>query len=111
VFVDVAGSPDRVLELEADSGGAHAMMGDALAAPAGAVARFKVRVAHADGAVIALVLDGAAAGLLAERKVDGADVTRGFDWISDGKRHWLRAEVCDADGRLLLLGNPVYLNP
>jgi hypothetical protein len=111
VFVDVAGSPDRVLELEADSGGAHAMMGDALAAPAGAVVRFKVRVAHADGAVIALVLDGAAAGLLAERKVDGADVTRGFDWISDGKRHWLRAEVCDADGRLLLLGNPVYLNP
>jgi hypothetical protein len=111
VFIDVAGSPDRLLELEADSGGAHAMMGDALAAPAGAVVRFKLRVAHAGGAVIALVLDGEDAGLLAERKVDDADVTRGFDWTSDGKRHWLRAEVRDADGRLLLLGNPIYLNP
>jgi hypothetical protein len=110
VFVDVAGSPDRLLELEADSGGAHAMMGDALAAPAGAAVRFKVRVAQAAGSTISLVLDGGTANLLAARKVDGADVTRSFDWTSDGKRHWLRAEVRDANGRLLLLGNPVYLN-
>jgi hypothetical protein len=48
--------------------------------------------------------------LLDEPKVDGADVTRGFDWRSDGNRHWLRADVRDADGRLLLLGNPIYLN-
>jgi hypothetical protein len=29
---------------------------------------------------------------------------------SDGKPHWLRAEARASDGRLLLLGNPVYLN-
>ena len=110
VFVDVAGSPDRMLELEADSGGAHAMMGDTLAAPAGATVRFKIRVTQSAGSAISLVLDGAAAKLLAERTVDGADVSRGFDWTSDGKRHWLRAEVRDANDRLLLLGNPVYLN-
>lgn len=110
VFVDVAGSPDRLLELEADSGSARAMMGDTLVAPAGAVVRFKVRVAHAEDTVIALVLDGAPSGLLAERKVDGADVTRSFNLRSDGKRHWLRTDVRDAEGRLLLLGNPIYLN-
>ncbi|MES2349383.1 MAG: CehA/McbA family metallohydrolase [Pseudomonadota bacterium] len=110
VFVDVAGSPDRLLEVDADSGGAHAAMGDTLAAPTGAVVRFKVHVAQAAGSVISLVLDGEAAALLADRKVDSADATRSFDWASDGKHHWLRAEVRDAGGRLLLLGNPVYLN-
>ena len=110
VFVDVTGSPDRLLELEADSGGAHAMMGDALAAPAGAAVRFSVHVAHAAGATVAVLLDGAAAPLLAQRQVDSADVHRTFDWTSDGQRHWLRVEVRDAQGHLLLLGNPVYLN-
>jgi hypothetical protein len=110
VFVDVAGSPDRVLELEADSGGAHAMMGDTLAAPAGAAVRLSVHVAQAGGASIKLLLDGEPVDWLKEAKVDGADVRRSADWTSDGKRHWLRAEVRDANGRLLLLGNPVYLN-
>jgi hypothetical protein len=110
VFVDVAGSPDRVLELETDSGGAHAMMGDTLAAPAGAAVRLSVHVAQAGGASIKLLLDGEPVDWLKEAKVDGADVRRSADWTSDGKRHWLRAEVRDANGRLLLLGNPVYLN-
>ncbi|WP_020653746.1 hypothetical protein [Massilia niastensis] len=33
------------------------------------------------------------------------------DWRSDGARHWLRADVRDAAGKLILLGNPIYLDP
>lgn len=38
------------------------------------------------------------------------DVLRHFTWRSDGGRHWLRIDVRNADGKLILLGNPVYLN-
>jgi len=37
------------------------------------------------------------------------DVHRTFDLIADGHRHWLRADVRSAEGKLLLLGNPIYL--
>jgi hypothetical protein len=39
----------------------------------------------------------------------GGDMHRTFDLIADGRRHWLRADVRSADGKLLLLGNPIYL--
>lgn len=110
VFVDVSGSSDRLLELEADSGGAHAMMGDALAAPAGTPVQLSVHVAHAAGATMVLLLDGKDTGMLTKAHVDSDDVVRQLHWISDGKPHWLRAEVRDAAGRLLLLGNPIYIN-
>jgi hypothetical protein len=110
VFVDIEGSGGRVLELNAQAGGAQAMMGDALAAPAGTVVQFRVRVAQAAGSTIALVMDGAAAELLAQPAVGGDDEAKSFSWTSDGQRHWLRADVRDASGKLLLLGNPVYLN-
>lgn len=109
-FVDVAGSGERLLELNAEAGGAMAMMGDALAVPAGGVARFSVHVAHAPGAHIGVLVDGERAPLLAEPGVDGDDVRKEFEWRSDGKRHWLRIDVRDASGKLILLGNPVYLN-
>ncbi|MEK1907870.1 MAG: hypothetical protein AAAB13_19010, partial [Pseudomonas sp.] len=62
------------------------------------------------GSTIALVMDGAAAELLAQPAIGGDDEAKGFSWTSDGQRHWLRADVRDASGKLLLLGNPVYLN-
>jgi hypothetical protein len=40
---------------------------------------------------------------------EGGDMHRTFDLIADGRRHWLRADVRSADGKLLLLGNPIYL--
>ena len=34
----------------------------------------------------------------------------GFLYKSDGKRHWFRIDVRSADNRLLIFGNPIYLN-
>jgi hypothetical protein len=110
VFVDVAGSADRLLELHARAGDALAMMGDALAAPAGEPVRFDLHVAHAPGARIEVLFDGTPAALLAQTQVESDDSRRSFEWRSDGKAHWLRVDVRDGEGRLILLGNPVYLN-
>jgi hypothetical protein len=110
VFVDVAGSADRLLELSAQAGAERAMMGDALAAPAGLQVRFGVHVAHAKGARVELLVDGQPVAVLGQAEVGSEDWQRSFEWISDGKPHWLRADVRDGQGKLLLLGNPVYLN-
>jgi len=36
-------------------------------------------------------------------------VLQGMKWTANGTRHWLRAEVHDSQGELLLFGNPVYI--
>ncbi len=44
------------------------------------------------------------------QSIPSPDATLRSSWRSDGARHWLRAEVRDAGGHLLLFGNPVYVN-
>lgn len=118
VFIDIEGSTHRALELQAQTGaakagagqGGAAMMGDALAAPSGVPVNFSVRVAGAQGGRIETVMDGAAVPLLAQPGIDVDDARKSFSWTSDGKPHWLRTDVRDAAGKLILLGNPVYLN-
>jgi len=109
VFVDVTGSRDRRLEVTAEAGGGKAEMGDALPAPAGAPVRFTIRVAHAAGGSLGLVGDGPKPKL-ADAALAGDDETRSFELSGDGRRHWLRVEVRGPDGKLWLLGNPIYLN-
>ena len=106
VFVDVAGSPERLLELTAQAGAASAMMGDTLRVPAGAAADFKV---HANGAEVQVLLDGEPTPLLNDNRVDAEDQWLGFAWTGDGKPHWIRIDVRGADGKLILLGNSIYL--
>ena len=100
-----------VLELTAQAAGQQAMMGDALAVKKGDSARFTVCVAQAKGARIEVLFDGERSALLAQRDIDGDDVVREFTWRSDGKPHWVRVDVRDSAGKLILLGNPIYLNP
>jgi hypothetical protein len=109
VFVDVTGSHDKTLEVVASSGGRIAEMGDALSAPAGAPIRFRVHVTHAAGASLSIAGDGPKPNL-ADATLPGDDETRAFEVMSDGQRHWLRIDVRGADGKLQLLGNPIYLN-
>jgi hypothetical protein len=110
VFVDTEGSRDRLLEMSAQSGDRHAVMGDAIRAAAGTTVRVDVHVAHAAGAKLVLLLDGKPYAPSVDTVLGSADQHVGFDWRSDGKRHWLRAEVHSAAGLPLLIGNPVYFN-
>ena len=106
VFVDVTGSSHRLLEVTASALGARAEMGDALAAPAGTEVVLDVLLSDTVGGTMLLKGDGAK---LADRTEAQFGSAR-FRLKSDGKRHWLRVEVRGPDGKLWLLGNPIYLN-
>lgn len=108
VFVDTQGSRDRAIEFTATSGTQTARMGDAMKAPAGSRVHFVLTMENLTGSRAEVVRDGVARGL--GDAVRNAKETREFDDTSDGGKHWIRVNVRGEDGRLLVLGNPVYLN-
>lgn len=111
-FVDVWGSRDRLLEVTAKAHGATAEMGDVLPAAAGAVVEVAVHVAGApEGASLSLAGDAAPLARLAEPGLGAAESRKSFTLTADGRSRWLRVDVRDAKGRLILIGNPIYLRP
>ncbi len=112
VFVDVWGTKDRMLEVEAAAGAQRAQMGDVLPAAAGVRVTVEVHVAGAPaGAVLALAGDGAKLAKLGDPQIGSAEGRKAFELTADGGAHWLRVDLRDADGKLLLIGNPIYLRP
>jgi hypothetical protein len=109
VFIDAGGARERVLELNATAGEAAAMMGDALPAPAGTDVRFSVHVQGAAGGRVVVVEDGKPITPLADPVLKTDDETQAFALKSDGLRHYVSIDVT-VDGRVALIGNPVYMN-
>jgi hypothetical protein len=111
-FVDVWGSHDRLLEVTAMAGSQRAEMGDILAVGAGTRVSLSVHVAGAPaGAALSLAGDGAGLARLGDPKIPPGEGRLGFDLTADGAAHWLRVDVRSAEGRLLIIGNPIYLRP
>lgn len=108
VFVDTEGTRDRGIEFGALAGGQMVALGDSLKAPAGTTVKFHLTMENLAGAHAEVVRDGEVRPL--GDAVRGANESREFEETSDGKRHWVRVNVRGADGGLLVLGNPVYLN-
>ncbi len=109
-FVDVQGSRDRMLAFSARSGEFEAQMGDVLSAPAGSTVEFDVRAENVLGARVEVIQDGNIIEPQTDLSIHRPIQTLRFSWRSDGERHWLRVNVRGADGKLLLVGNPIYLN-
>jgi hypothetical protein len=109
VFIDVTGSRDRLLEMSAKDGTTSAEMGGALEPRSGESVSLSIHVKACEGASVHFFLDGAPSPDLPALSVSSADQTLHADWHADGARHFIRVEVHDAGGKLLLLGNPVYL--
>lgn len=110
VFIDLTGSRNRMLDLIATCNSKPAHMGDEIEAPEGARIAFEVRTAGTAGGRLELIEDGKPARSL--DSTSGSDVNQSVldGWTSDGGRHWFLAEVFGPDGKLWLLGNPVYVN-
>jgi hypothetical protein len=108
VFVDTEGTRDRAIDFTAAAGTQKASMGDEMKVLAGEKVHFILTLRNLAGTHPEVVRDGVAE-LLGDAAKKPTEV-REFDQISDGKRHWVRVNVRGADGRLLVLGNPVYLN-
>lgn len=110
VFIDVTGSRDRVLEVSARAGALGAQMGDELRAPPGGKLALKVRVAGVPGGRAVLAGHGAVPVGEADLAITSSDHTIDLELTSAG-RGWLRVDVRSADGKLVLIGNPIYLRP
>ena len=110
VFIDVEGTKDRIIEFEAKTGFSVASMGDAINAPEGQRVHFSIKVIALQGTYPEIIQDGRVSALIGKSSFSKPDDTKDFDYVSDGKRHWFRVNVRSADGSLLIVGNPIYLN-
>jgi hypothetical protein len=100
----MAGGPEGVpLMLNAGD----AMMGDEISAAAGTAVAFKMTTKLAAGTKLRLLVDGKdVSGVPAVGPEGSCEV----EWRSDGRRHWVRAELDDAKGEAMTLTNPIYVN-
>jgi hypothetical protein len=110
VFIDVAGTRDRLLEVTAHAGALVVQAGDLLDAAKGDQVEFSARVAAAAGGTMHWIEDGRDVTPSAGAAISTADSTQTLPWSNDGRRHWFRAQVAGPDGTLWLIGNPIYVN-
>lgn len=111
VFVDLSGDAGRAVALSASSGREAAVMGGNLPSAEGTVVRLEIQVTGAEpGDMLELVTTGGRSLPLDDPRLESADETRVHELVSDGGYDWLRVNVRNAEGRLLLLSNPIYLN-
>jgi hypothetical protein len=110
VFIDVAGTRDRLLEVTTLAGNQTAHAGDMLKAGQGKSIDFEARLTGADGGTVHWIEDGQEVTSPTSAKASSANQMFALSWVSDGRRHWFRAQVTGPDGKLWLLGNPIYIN-
>ena len=110
VFIDIAGSSDRVLDLAARTDSTSSGIGGDLKAQAGEDVALALHVVGCPGGSVHLLVDGRSSPDLPSLAVASGDQLLNAHWQSDGKRHWIRAEVYDTKQHLVLFGNPLYVN-
>lgn len=103
VFVDATASPGRLLTMTGRTADATAQMGDFLEAAPQSSVNFTVQTSGADEGKITLIEDG-------QVLANTMKGTLNAQWVSDGHRHWFRPEVNGTDGKLWMIGNPIYIN-
>lgn len=104
VFIDVEGTRDRLLEVEARDDAGSARMGGALSGK-GEI-DVAVHVRGATGAQAHLIADGTVTRL--SRPVSGGDVRLNFKIPRSFAKRWFLITV-EASGKPLLIGNPIYV--
>jgi len=110
VSIDLTGTQDRILEASASAHDQTAHSGDSLDAPNGTAVRFEVHATGATGGSVLWIEDGQEIDSHSSAIIDAAGTSIPLVWTSDGHRHWFRAEVAGADGKLWLIANPIYVN-
>lgn len=104
VFIDLEGARDRMLDLSASVDGTSAVMGGVLEAKPGRIISFITTFAGVERARLELIQDGV--------RIHPPMSAQGQFKLRMGRRQtWVRVNVRDANGRLLLIGNPIYLSP
>ncbi|HVC89951.1 MAG TPA: CehA/McbA family metallohydrolase [Acidobacteriaceae bacterium] len=111
VFIDLTGSRNRMLEMTASAPGqATAVMGDAVHAASGADLQLTVHIVGCSGWILKISDNDHGDSAISPQPVSQQDAILHFTWRSDGKRHWLLPQVETHQGKLEVLGNPIYVN-
>jgi hypothetical protein len=110
VCIDLTASHDKVIDVQASDGGAHAAMGEMLSAARNDRVALTAHITGSSGSTLRWLLDGKVVSTLPPQPLFNDSADEAASWISDGQRHWLRAEVRTADGTLQLLSNPIFVN-
>ena len=110
VFVDLTASKDHLLDFSAQAGAVTVTMGGILQTNSGDVVHLSAHVVACAGSQLRILIDGQPDPALAPAAITSPDQTLTAQWNSDGRRHWLRADLVSQSGKLELLGNPVYVN-
>ncbi len=118
VFIDLTASHDKVVDLDARDNAEHsgaethtARMGETLDIFSGDIVDFQVHLTACPVARVYLFLDGIEDPLLPPLDAGTGDGVLPFHWKTDGHMHWIRAEVRDSNGGLMLVSNPIYIHP
>jgi hypothetical protein len=106
VFVDATASRDRLLTMTGQTARATAQMGDSMEVGQQISIDFDVQEKGADEGKISVIEDGHPLAV-SSNATKGTLHTR---WTSDGHRHWFRPQVYGPDGKLWIIGNPIYVN-
>jgi hypothetical protein len=102
VFIDLDGTKARMLDLGARSKTGQAVMGGVLTARPGEAVAFTASLTGGEMSGLEVIRDGVKAVV----PIDKAGV---FTVKMGDKATWVRLNLRDAQGRLLLIGNPIYL--
>jgi hypothetical protein len=109
-FIDVTGSTNRVLEFTASSAAQRASDGRYVAAHCQRSRNVPSSRAGRSRWNVEVIEDGGTIRPLHDPNVTQPDQSFSFHWTSDPGRHWFRINVRDNDGKLWLVGNPIYIN-
>ncbi|PTY07530.1 phosphotransferase [Opitutaceae bacterium EW11] len=111
VQIDVSGSGRRWLEFSAVAGATKAEMGGTLTPAPGSQIAFSLSVFGCTGGRVEVWRDGEKVPALQQEKIAGDSGDFAFTTAADDRPHWWRIDVRDASGKLLLIGNPIFLRP
>jgi len=104
VFVDIEGNKDRFLELVAGD----VYMGGTLKVRPSEPVSLSATVKGVPGGKIEFMVDGKLDVAL-DRDVLTSDEVVRVKWVADGRRHTIYVKVRGKDGKLVLVGNPIYI--
>ncbi|WP_428152420.1 CehA/McbA family metallohydrolase [Brevundimonas sp.] len=114
VFIDLGDGPGRLLDLSVRSGTQSALMGQTLTRdPASATLVFEATLTIRgipEGAVTLLIGGQSSPAPVALADTE-AQQTIAITGEANPAARWIRADVRDRQGHLILVGNPVYLSP
>jgi hypothetical protein len=106
--IDLTASHDKLVDFDAQAGGASVSMGGTLRAADGASIKVDIHTAAVKGSLVHLLFDGVES--TAAMPIDTDTSTVSTTLTAREGRHWLRVEVRDPARALQLVSSPLYIN-